>query len=101
MDEPPFDLRSFGCNSIYEFINKFIMPTTEITIINSKPDSFLIRSKQIYSNVSSVSGPNTSYHSGDGHDSGGSSLNHSSSQSSISSKGNATKNFQNQKRPNY
>jgi hypothetical protein len=47
----PFDFRHYGCNSIYEFINKFIMPTTEITIINNKPDSFLIRSKQIYSST--------------------------------------------------
>jgi len=41
-----FELRSYGCLSIYEFINKFVMPTTEIVIItnNNKPDSFLIRS---------------------------------------------------------
>lgn len=51
-----FDYRQYNCNSIYEFINKFIMPTTEITIINNKPDSFLIRSKQIYSNTQSASG---------------------------------------------
>ena len=40
-----FDYKVYGCNTLYEFINKFIMPTTEITIINNKPDSFLIRSK--------------------------------------------------------
>lgn len=49
--EQPFDFRQYGCNSIYEFINKFIIQTTEITIISNKPDSFLIRSKQIYSNT--------------------------------------------------
>jgi hypothetical protein len=46
-----FDLRAYGCQTIYEFIRKFIMPTTEIQIINNKPDSFLIRSNQIYNNV--------------------------------------------------
>jgi hypothetical protein len=41
-----FELRAYGCLSIYEFINKFVMPTTEIVIITNKtkPDSFLIRS---------------------------------------------------------
>ena len=26
----PFDFKLYGCNSIYEFISKFVMPTTEI-----------------------------------------------------------------------
>jgi hypothetical protein len=47
----PFEIKAYGCQSIYEFIRKFIMPTTEIFIINNKPDSFLIRSSQIYSHV--------------------------------------------------
>ena len=41
----PFDIKSYSCQSIYEFIHKFIMPTTEICIINNKPDYFLLRSK--------------------------------------------------------
>jgi len=49
----PFELRAYGCHSVYEFINKFVMPTTEIVIITNKnkPDSFLIRSNQIYTNM--------------------------------------------------
>ena len=37
------------------------MTTTEITIINNKPDSFLLRSKQIYSNVQTASSASGSY----------------------------------------
>lgn len=40
-----FDYKAYGCHSVYEFINKFVIPTTEITIITNKPDSFTIRSK--------------------------------------------------------
>ena len=47
----PFDYKVYGCHSIYEFINKFVIPTTEIMIINNKPDSFTIRSKQIYAHM--------------------------------------------------
>lgn len=79
--EDHFDFRDYGCNSIYEFINKFIMPTTEITIINNKPDSFLIRSKQIYSNTQPSSGSGSYQRKSDSND--GQSLNHSNSQGSI------------------
>lgn len=42
----PFDFKEYGCHSIYEFINKFILPTTttDLVIINNKPDVFTIRS---------------------------------------------------------
>lgn len=47
----PFQIKSYGCHSVYEFINKFVIPTTEIDIINNKPDMFTIRSKQIYAHM--------------------------------------------------
>jgi len=53
-----FDFKAYGCHSIYEFIHKFIIPTTEITIINNKPDSFTIRSKQIFAHMPNISGGN-------------------------------------------
>ena len=81
----PFDIKAYGCQSIYEFIRKFIMPTTEIFIINNKPDSFLIRSSQIYTHVqqppSSATGSG-SYNQRQS-DSERQSLGHSSSQSSF------------------
>lgn len=37
---------------MYEFINKFIIPTTEVDIMmNNKPDVFTIRSKSIYAHM--------------------------------------------------
>lgn len=40
-----FDYKSYGCHSIYEFINKFIIPNTEVVIITSpKNDTFIVRS---------------------------------------------------------
>ena len=49
-----FDFKHYGCHSMYEFINKFIIPTTEIDIINNKPDSFTLRSKQIFAHMQKV-----------------------------------------------
>lgn len=59
------------------------MPTTEIVIINNKPDIFTIRSKLIYANMSQNTTPRSGFHKSAG--SGSQSLNTSNSQSSLNS----------------
>ncbi len=50
----PFEIRDFGCHSILEFLKKFVIPTIEIDIVNTKPDAFTIRSKQIFLQMSKM-----------------------------------------------
>ena len=56
-----FEIKSFGCHSLLEFIKKFILPQMDIEIISTfggygpnnnmnESDSFIIRSKQLFIN---------------------------------------------------
>eukprot|EP00347_Sterkiella_histriomuscorum_P015661 403356177 len=73
-----FDFKEYGCHSLYEFIKKFVMPTIDLQITNNKPDIFTIRSNKVMEDHN-----NQNYNRSGSQSS--KSLNHSNSQSSISS----------------
>lgn len=69
-----FELKHYSCHTLYEFINKFLIKTIDIDIIQNKPDSFILRSKQIYQHVQKQQQQNSHHYQ-----KGSVSSNHSSS----------------------
>lgn len=47
-----FNIKHYGCQSVLEFLKKFVMPTIEIEVLYSgdadREENFIIRSKQCF-----------------------------------------------------